>query len=96
MRGSIIRRGSRYSVVVDVGRDPTIGKRIREWHSGYETRKAAERARVEILHALDNGGHVPRSTLPWGSTSSTSGCLPGTAATGGRQRTSGSSRGRHL
>ncbi|MGH3925243.1 MAG: Arm DNA-binding domain-containing protein, partial [Pseudonocardiaceae bacterium] len=49
MRGSIIKRGSRYSVVVDVGRDPATGKRIREWHSGYETRKAAERARTGIL-----------------------------------------------
>ncbi|MGH8904780.1 MAG: Arm DNA-binding domain-containing protein [Egibacteraceae bacterium] len=66
MRGSVIKRGSRYAVVVEVSRDPATGKRIREWHSGYETRKAAERARTEILHALDNGGHVPRSTLTLG------------------------------
>ena len=39
MRGSVIRRGSKWAVVIDVGRDPTTGKRLRRWHSGFATRK---------------------------------------------------------
>jgi integrase len=54
MRGSIIKRGSTYTVVVDVGRGPD-GKRVRRWHSGYRTRRAAELARTRILHAIDQG-----------------------------------------
>ena len=34
MRGTIIKRGSRYSVVGQNDRDPLTGKRRREWHSG--------------------------------------------------------------
>jgi hypothetical protein len=49
MRGSIIKRGRSWAVVVEVGRDPTTGKRIRKWHSGYRTKRDAERARTELL-----------------------------------------------
>ena len=45
MRGSVIKRGNSWSVVVEVGRNPTTGTRIRKWHSGYRTKKEAERAR---------------------------------------------------
>ena len=37
MRGSIVRRGKSYSVVVDLGRDPETGNRRQKWHSGYRT-----------------------------------------------------------
>ena len=57
MRGSVIKRGSGWSVVIDAGRDPS-GKRIRKWHSGFATRKEAERARTEILSRLDRGTYV--------------------------------------
>ncbi len=60
MRGSIIKRGSTYSVVLDLGRGPD-GKRLRRWHSGYATRRAAERARVDLLAKLDSGGYVDPS-----------------------------------
>ena len=46
MRGSVIKRGGSYSVVLDLGRDPATGKRRRTWHSGYHTRKDAEKART--------------------------------------------------
>ena len=61
MRGTIIKRGNRYSVVIDLGRDPTTGKRKREWHSGYATEKEAEDARVEILASLQRGVYVSPS-----------------------------------
>ncbi|HEY3670029.1 MAG TPA: site-specific integrase [Acidimicrobiia bacterium] len=57
MRGSVIKRGNSWSVVIDFGRD-AAGKRMRKWHSGFETRKEAERARTEILSRLDHGTYV--------------------------------------
>lgn len=62
MRGTIIKRGAGYSVVLDLGRGPA-GKRIRRWHSGYRTKKDAERARVELLSRLDQGAYVDPSKL---------------------------------
>lgn len=64
MRGSVIKRGGRWSVVIDAGRDDE-GRRIRKWHSGYRTRKDAERARIELLGRVDQGTYVvpSRTTL---------------------------------
>lgn len=58
MRGSIIKRGKSWSVVVDIGRDPETGNRRRKWHPGYRTRKEAEVARTEILRRLDTGRYI--------------------------------------
>jgi len=60
MRGTIIKRGGGYSVVLDLGRGPD-GKRLRRWHSGYQTKKDAERARVELLGRLDQSTYVDPS-----------------------------------
>jgi len=63
MNGTVIKRGpGRYSVVLDLGHDAN-SKRIRKWHSGYRTRKAAEAARVELLGQLQHGAYVDPSTL---------------------------------
>ncbi len=62
MRGTIIKRGAGYSVVLDLGRGPD-GKRIRRWHSGHRTKKDAERARVELLGRLDQATYVDPSKL---------------------------------
>ena len=62
MRGSVIKRGSTYSIVLDLGRGPD-GKRQRKWHSGYRTRKEAERARIELLSRVDQGAYVEPSRL---------------------------------
>ncbi len=62
MKGSVIKRGNRYSVVVDLGRDEK-GRRVRRWHSGFLTRQEAEEARVNILSQLQKGSYVsPRNT----------------------------------
>jgi Arm DNA-binding domain/Phage integrase, N-terminal SAM-like domain len=65
MKGTVIKRGGKWSVVVDLGTDPTTGKRLRRWHSGYATKKQAEQARVELLHTLATGQYVEptRETL---------------------------------
>ncbi|MDQ3784417.1 MAG: site-specific integrase [Actinomycetota bacterium] len=65
MRGSVIKRGKSWSVVVELPPDPETGKRRQRWHSGYRTRKEAERARVELLSIVDSGTYVDhnRETL---------------------------------
>ncbi|MGH8901089.1 MAG: Arm DNA-binding domain-containing protein [Egibacteraceae bacterium] len=62
-RGTIRQRGSRFTVILDRGTDPVTGKRRRESHSGYRTRKEAERARTKLLRELDEGRYVDRSTV---------------------------------
>ena len=57
-RGSVIRRGKSYSVVLDLGRSAD-GKRIRRWHSGYPDVDTAEKARTELLGRLDNTTYTP-------------------------------------
>ncbi|MCU1450389.1 MAG: site-specific integrase [Acidimicrobiales bacterium] len=65
MRGSVIKRGKRWSIVVDVGRDEK-GRRKQKWHSGYATRKAAEDALPDILKRLQAGEYVAPSKLTLG------------------------------
>jgi integrase len=58
VRGHIRRRGQKWAVVVDLGRDPETGRRRQKWHSGYATRRAAERDLAEILSRLSRGTYV--------------------------------------
>jgi integrase len=60
VRGTVIRRGSTYSVVLDLGKGPD-GKRIRKWHSGYSTKKAAEQAQGELVAKLGQGSYTEPS-----------------------------------
>lgn len=48
-------------VVVDLPRGPD-GKRRQKWHGGFRTRKEAEAARIEILHAMNTGTYVEPTT----------------------------------
>jgi integrase len=66
MRGTVIRRGAKWSVVVSLDPDPVTGKRRREWHSGYPNRRAAEDARIEILARLQRGEHVAPDRISFG------------------------------
>jgi integrase len=66
MRGHVRKRGRKWAVVLDVGRDPLTGKRKREWHSGYNTRREAEDARIRLLAAAQRGEHVEPSKLTLG------------------------------
>jgi len=54
-------------VVLDLGRDPATGKRRRTWHSGYHTRKDAEKARTALLADLDRGSYVEPQSLTFGA-----------------------------
>jgi integrase len=57
VNAAIIRRGSRYVVRLDLGRGPD-GKRIYKYHSGYQTKRAAQQARTELLGALERRSYV--------------------------------------
>jgi integrase len=58
MRGSVVKRGDGYSVVVDLDRDPVTGKRRQKWHSGFRTKRVAERALSEIVASVHAGHYL--------------------------------------
>ena len=56
MRGHIIKRyKDSYSIVLNLGIDPSTGKRKQQWVSVKGTKKEAEKRLSELLHQLDNG-----------------------------------------
>jgi hypothetical protein len=61
MRGSVVKRGESYTVIVERDRDPITGKRRQKWHSGYRTKRAAERALTELMADVSRGTYVPKS-----------------------------------
>ncbi len=61
MRGSVIRRGDVYYVKIELDPDPGTGQRRTKWHSGYRTKRDAERARVDLLSKVDRGVYVEPS-----------------------------------
>lgn len=55
MRGHISKRGSTYSVVLDVGRDPVTKKRKQKRISGFATKKEAEAALAKLIAEVERG-----------------------------------------
>ena len=62
MRGHIRRRGNKWALVVDVGRDES-GRRRQQWRSGFATKREAERALAETIQRLGTGGYVEPSKV---------------------------------
>ncbi len=57
MRGSVIqkpKKTGRWYVVLDLGADAS-GRRQQRWHSGYRTKREAERGLTALLSAQDSG-----------------------------------------
>lgn len=61
MRGHISKRGSRYSFVIDIGRDPITKKRKQKRVSGFRTKKEAIQAMNKMINELQNGTYVEPS-----------------------------------
>jgi integrase len=61
MRGSVVKKGDRWYVKIELDPDPGTGKRHQKWHSGYRNKRDAERARVDLLSKLDRGEYVEPS-----------------------------------
>jgi len=49
MRGSVVKKGDRYYVKIELDPDPLTGRRRQKWHSGFRTKREAEKARVDLL-----------------------------------------------
>lgn len=64
MKGSVVKRGNKYSIVIDLGRD-NFGKRKQRWFSGYNTKKEAERELPRLLVKIQDGEllDINKSTL---------------------------------
>ena len=61
MRGSVVKRGKGYSVVIDYGRDPQTGRRRQQWHSGYRTKREAEAGCAELVGTVNSGTYVKKT-----------------------------------
>ena len=55
MQGHVYKRGKGWTYVADAGRDPATGRRRQRSKGGFRTRKAAEAAMREYLHARESG-----------------------------------------
>ena len=66
MRGHIKQRSKgTWSIVLDLGRDPT-GKRQQKWHTVKGTKRAAQTELNNLLHALQTGSYVEPTKLTVG------------------------------
>jgi hypothetical protein len=61
MKGSIIKRGKRWAVILDV-KDERGGRR-RKWHSGFRTRKEAEAACAKLITDMAEGRYSAPSKI---------------------------------
>lgn len=61
MKGSIVRRGQKWCVILDT--KDARGGRKRKWHSGYRTRKEAEIACAALITAMDEGRYSEPSKI---------------------------------
>ncbi len=62
MKGSIVKKGDKYYIVIDTGRDE-FGKRKQRWLSGYKSYKEAEKALPRILVQLEDGDLLDNSSM---------------------------------
>lgn len=57
MKGRVFRRAAGWAYAVDVGKDAS-GRRQQKWKQGFASKRDAERALREVLHALDHQRYV--------------------------------------
>ncbi len=62
MKGSIVKRGNKYSFIIDIGRDPVTKKRRQKRVSGFTSEKKANKAMIDMISELNKGGYVDPST----------------------------------
>lgn len=62
MKGHISKRGSKWSIIVDIGNDPKTGKRRQKRFSGYNTKKEAQTDLARIITELEQGTFILPST----------------------------------
>lgn len=57
MRGSIVKRGKKYSIVIYLGTDEK-GKKKQKWISGFNTKKEAERELNKVLVQVESNDYI--------------------------------------
>ena len=65
MRGHIRKRGSKWAIIVEAGRDEN-GRRTQRWHSGFDTKRDATAALTEILGRMQRNEYVTPSNVTVG------------------------------
>jgi integrase len=65
LKGTIYKRGKKYSIIVDIGKDAN-GKRIQKWFSGYTSKKEAEKALVKIINDLEENTFITPDKITLG------------------------------
>ena len=64
MRGHVTKRSKdSWTIVLDLGRDPSTGKRKQQWVTVRGTKREAERKLAELQYQMDSGGYVKPSKL---------------------------------
>jgi len=59
MKGSIRQRSKgSWEIAIDVGRDPSTGKRLQHWETVRGTKRDAQQRLAEILVAIEQGGYI--------------------------------------
>jgi len=64
MQGSVRQRGAQWSYRIDLGDDPTTGRRRQLERGGFATKRMAQKALREALTELDRGEFVEASAKP--------------------------------
>ena len=65
MRGHISKKGEKYYIVLDIGVDEN-GVRKQKWHSGYKTKKEAEKTMTRLISDIEKGEYVNPSNITLG------------------------------
>ena len=63
-RGSVIKRGNNYSIIVNF--QDSSGNRTRKWESGFTTKRQAENRLGELLAQIDTGLNIKASHNTFG------------------------------
>ncbi len=68
MRGSIVKRSKdSWTIILNLGRDPSTGKRKQQWVTVRGTKTDAERKLTELQNQLDSGGYIKPSKEIFGT-----------------------------
>lgn len=63
MTGHIYKRGTTYTYVIDLGRNPITNKRVQKSKGGFRTKKAANEALAEVLSNYNKGSYINESDM---------------------------------
>jgi integrase len=55
--------GSTWSFVIDIGRDPSTGRRKQKTKGGFQTKQEAEKAATEFIYELNQGTYVHEASV---------------------------------